>query len=461
VLANDSDGAGDPLTASLVKGPSNGTLTLNADGSFTYTPATGFTGTDTFTYIASNGIIKSNVATVTITVVAPTPLTVTAPSPTIAYGAQIPALTPSYDGFVNGDTAASLTTPATCSTAATSASPVGTYPVTCSGAVDPNYIFSYTAGKLTIGQATVHVDANPASKTYGQPDPPASGTLRAADLANGDMAAVVTGTPSCSIAAHSQNAGTYTGAVTCSAAGLSANNYTFVPGNAADLTITKAPNTPTLSSSPNPSAFGQSVTFTARVTGPAGTATPTGTVTFSDGSTTLGTGTLNTSGIANLATSSLAVGGHTITAVYSGDANFAGPTSAAIAQVVATTQCASLAGCNLQSVNLAGTNLSNANLSGSNLSGSNLTGTTNLSGANLAGANLNGAKLNGINLSGANLRDANLSGANLTNANMTNANLKGANLNKATLTGVIWSNTTCPDGTNSNNNVGKTCVGHL
>ncbi len=68
VLANDSDPNGNPLTASLVTGPTNGTLTLNADGSFAYTPNANFNGTDTFTYLANDGTGNSNPATVTITV---------------------------------------------------------------------------------------------------------------------------------------------------------------------------------------------------------------------------------------------------------------------------------------------------------------------------------------------------------------------------------------------------------
>ena len=68
VLGNDSDPDGDPLSAVLGSGPSHGTLTLNANGSFTFTPATDFTGTDSFTYRASDGTLPSNVATVTITV---------------------------------------------------------------------------------------------------------------------------------------------------------------------------------------------------------------------------------------------------------------------------------------------------------------------------------------------------------------------------------------------------------
>jgi VCBS repeat-containing protein len=68
VLANDIDGEGEPLSAILDTGPSNGTVTLNADGSFTYTPAADFNATDSFTYHANDGALDSNVATVTITV---------------------------------------------------------------------------------------------------------------------------------------------------------------------------------------------------------------------------------------------------------------------------------------------------------------------------------------------------------------------------------------------------------
>ncbi|MGA7614707.1 MAG: Ig-like domain-containing protein [Thermoanaerobaculia bacterium] len=68
VLANDTDVDGDPLTAILVAGPSNGGLTLNADGSFSYTPNANYNGSDSFTYKANDGSLDSNVATVTITI---------------------------------------------------------------------------------------------------------------------------------------------------------------------------------------------------------------------------------------------------------------------------------------------------------------------------------------------------------------------------------------------------------
>jgi subtilisin family serine protease len=70
VLSNDTDANGDPMTTALAGGPGSGTVVLSPDGSFTYTPATGFTGTDTFTYTASDGTLTSDAATVTITVTA-------------------------------------------------------------------------------------------------------------------------------------------------------------------------------------------------------------------------------------------------------------------------------------------------------------------------------------------------------------------------------------------------------
>jgi VCBS repeat-containing protein len=75
VLANDTDADGDPVTAELAAGPSHGTLTLNADGSFSYTSNAGFTGSDSFTYRANDGTVDSNLATVTLTVTDTAPVT--------------------------------------------------------------------------------------------------------------------------------------------------------------------------------------------------------------------------------------------------------------------------------------------------------------------------------------------------------------------------------------------------
>ncbi len=99
---------------------------------------------------------------------------------------------------------------------------------------------------------------------------------------------------------------------------------------------------------------------------------------------------------------------------------------------------------------LAGKDLTNAYLSGANLNGNDLTG------ANLTGADFTDASLT---FDGDN-KTTNLTNANLTDANFTNADLTGAILAGANITGVIWSNTTCPDGINSDN-VSNTCANDL
>jgi hypothetical protein len=91
-----------------------------------------------------------------------------------------------------------------------------------------------------------------------------------------------------------------------------------------------------LTSSANPATLNQPVTFTAQVAVVApGTDVPTGNVTFTDGASVLGTVALDNAGQATLTTAALAVGPHTITAVYNGDAAFTTSTSAALAQRVA------------------------------------------------------------------------------------------------------------------------------
>ena len=82
VLANDLDADGDSLTAVLDTNPSNGTLSLNANGSYTYTPDLNYNGSDSFTYRANDGVADSNIATVNITInpVNDAPV-VTAPGP--------------------------------------------------------------------------------------------------------------------------------------------------------------------------------------------------------------------------------------------------------------------------------------------------------------------------------------------------------------------------------------------
>ncbi len=115
---------------------------------------------------------------------------------------------------------------------------------------------------------------------------------------------------------------------------------TFTPTDAIDyadasanvtLSVSKATPANSLTSSANPTYVGAPVTFTATVTSAAGT--PTGTVSFYDGTTLLGSGTLS-SGVAAYTTSALTSGTHSIVAAYAGDSKFAAVTSSAVGQVV-------------------------------------------------------------------------------------------------------------------------------
>jgi RHS repeat-associated protein len=101
-----------------------------------------------------------------------------------------------------------------------------------------------------------------------------------------------------------------------------------------DQTVEQARTTTTLTSSLNPTSYGEEVTFTATVKAKSpGSGTPTGTVTFMDGSNVLGMGTLS-DGVAMFSTTTLSVGTHSITAVYSGDDNFTTSTSPVLKQKV-------------------------------------------------------------------------------------------------------------------------------
>ena len=87
----------------------------------------------------------------------------------MTYGGTVPTITPGYSGFVNGDNASSLSTQPTCSTTATSASPVtgSPYASSCSGAADPNYTISYVDGSVTVTKAPLTITASSGSMTYG------------------------------------------------------------------------------------------------------------------------------------------------------------------------------------------------------------------------------------------------------------------------------------------------------
>ena len=135
---------------------------------------------------------------------------------------------PELPGFVNGDTAASLTTPPTCTTAATSSSSVGSYPSTCAGASDSNYAFNYVAGSVQVNPAPLSVTAASAAMTYGGTVPTASASY--SGFVNGDTVASLTTPPTCTTTASSSSSvGSY--ATTCSGAVDTNYSITYVAGS--------------------------------------------------------------------------------------------------------------------------------------------------------------------------------------------------------------------------------------
>ena len=164
-------------------------------------------------------------------------LTITADNQTNVYGGTLPILTASYTGFVNGDTSASLTTPPTLATTATSASHVADspYAITASNAVDADYSITYVAGSLTVTAAALTITADDQTNVYGAALP----TLTASytGFVNSDTPLSLTTQPTLSTTAA---ANSEAGAYTITAAGAVDADYSigYVAGT---LTITQAP----------------------------------------------------------------------------------------------------------------------------------------------------------------------------------------------------------------------------
>ena len=558
-------GSGQPVTFAATGGPvcslSGATGGTDASGNGTGTANVTALTAGTCVITASQAGTGAFLAAPSVTqrfTLRPSPLTISANNVSMVYGGPVPTFAASFSALVNGDTS-SMVRGLTCGAVDGSNDPVGgstpagTYTITCSGGtvaatpplidVASDYSISYQPGTLTITRANTatNLAAVPASSAFGQPvtitadiavQSPGAGHPGGAvefqdgttDIVGCSAQAVKTTsetaactTSSLNVASHNITA-TYTGD----------NNFNGSSTAAAlSQPVSKAASAITLGA-PAPSTQGQAATFTAVLTAVApGAGTPTGTVTFYNGTKSLGTSqpsVSNGTDQATFSTSHLDVGAHAITASYGGDGNFTASTSDAATEYVNTNLSGypklsngayKLSNANLKDayfvdVSLAGAQLNNANLAGAVLTGANLTSATlsnsnlndanfenaNLTKANLTLVNLNGANLtlvdlNGANLTGAILTDAdltsgtleganltlvNLSGANLSSANLSDASLAlvdlaGANLSGATLTGatglkattlktVVWSNTTCADGTNSNND-GGSCVGHL
>ena len=293
------------VTGTLVNGDTYATAVTGAP---TYSAADTPTSPAGSTFpISVSGLSSANyeIALVngTLTIVAaPTTTTLTTSTNSAQYGDQVtltatvaPSGATGTVVFMNGTTVLGTgTVSGGVATLTTTTLSAGTYTITSSYQGDTNYGAS-TSGPVTLtisprtgpgGGAALTVTVADASRLYGQGNPAFSYSVTGT-LLNGDTyATAVTGVPVYSTTGTPTSpAGTYPISVT----GLNSNNYViaFVNGT---LTVTKATlgqnglANITLTSSPNPSNYGQSVTFTATV--PSGV---TGTVSFMDGATLLGT----------------------------------------------------------------------------------------------------------------------------------------------------------------------------
>jgi autotransporter-associated beta strand protein len=321
------------------------TAAYNGDGNFNSSTSAPLTQTITKANTTTALTASPNPATfgqsVTFTaVVTPQGLSFASPTGTVTFTVDGTAQTPVPLG--NPSTSGSSQATFTTSTLG-----VGSHTISATYNGDGNFNTSTSAALTqTITKAntttTVTSSANPSVR--GQ-----SVSFKATVSAATPGAGTPTGTVTFRIDGTAQPGVTLAsdGTATLSVSNLTAGTHTIIAAYGGDnsfnastsaaltQTINKANTTTVLLSSANPSNFGQPVTFFTRVS-PAsqGTGTPTGTVTFQEGSTILGTGPLDTTGLATFTISILAAGTHTITAAYGGDAGFASSTSSPLLQTV-------------------------------------------------------------------------------------------------------------------------------
>jgi Concanavalin A-like lectin/glucanases superfamily/Bacterial Ig-like domain (group 3)/MBG domain (YGX type)/WD40-like Beta Propeller Repeat len=339
-----------PNPAGIVYGTPLGAAQLNAaasvDGTFAYSPAAGtvlgagvhvlsatFTPSDPANH---NGATESRQLTV-----AQAPLQIRANDVSKPFGAPLPPLSATPDGFVNGDSMASLNGSLIVSTAATATSPAGSYVITASGVSSPNYAIIFQNGTVAVAPASTVTSVAASPNPVGL-DQPLTLTASIAVVAPGagTPAGSVTffdgGTPLGAVALSGGTASLTTNGLAAGSHSVSAlysgdgNFATSVANGAFTVKTSSASSTTAVTSSTNPSSVGQTITLTATVTAPGGLS---GSVVFYDGATLVGTATISGT-IARLFNVSLAAGGHAITARYLGNATIPPSVSPALAQYV-------------------------------------------------------------------------------------------------------------------------------
>jgi hypothetical protein len=138
-------------------------------GAYDIVAAVGSLSATNYSFVTTNGVLTVGKAV----------LVVTASDQSRLYGAANPALTYTYSGFVDGDTAGVLSGAPALSTDASTNSPVGAYAIVVGqgNLSSTNYAFGFTNGTLTVGQAALTVSADTQSRGYGAADPAFTGLL--------------------------------------------------------------------------------------------------------------------------------------------------------------------------------------------------------------------------------------------------------------------------------------------
>jgi hypothetical protein len=332
-----SSGSASFTTSSLAVGGHTITASYGGDGNFT--TSSGSAG-ETVTQDGTTTTVGASPSTSVYGQAVTFTATVTANAP----GSGTPTGTVT---FQEGSTTLAVVTLSSGSASFTTSSlAVGVHTITASYGGDGNFTTSSASAGETVAQdaSTTTVSTSLTPSVYGQSitftatvtaNTPGSGTPSGSVTFEDGTTVLGTGTLNSSGQATFTTATLGAGAHSISAIYGGDGNFTTSTSSTLSQTVNQDATSTVVVSSINPTVSGQAVTFTATVTANApGSGTPTGSVTFKDGTTTLGTGTLNSQGVAALTTTALGAGTHTIKAVYGGDSNFLVSTSAGITQTV-------------------------------------------------------------------------------------------------------------------------------
>jgi hypothetical protein len=311
-------------TSGLVNADTVTSVTLTSAGAAASATVAGSPYSIVSSAALGSGLLNYNISYVNGSLTVSTKaLTITADNRGKIYGATVTFAGTEFttSSLVNADTVTSvtLTSAGAAASATVAGSPYSIVPSAALGSGLLNYNISYVDGTLTVNLKALTITADNRGKIYGATVTFAGTEFTTSSLVNADTVTSVTLT-SAGAAASATVAGSTYPIVPSAALGSGLLNYniSYVNGS---LTVNKS-SLWSMSSSASTSTHGHEVTFTATFTDTGAT----GTVTFKDGETILGSATLS-NGTATYTTSTLSAGSHSITAVYDGDANFAGSTS--------------------------------------------------------------------------------------------------------------------------------------